>query len=160
MADLSPSKKKPIGGHGGVGGSVIVEASRFVKDLTMNTYNYKGERYGHGAGCAGSHGGTTGQHPSCQGVVTLPRSSVHRGEDAVGRGLNGRQGRDRIIRVPLGTLVKEVTRVGACQCVYVRMAGLGWRLLLFVTCACARCVLPPPPTPVPSLHFCGWTGVR
>ena len=42
--DLSPSRKKPIGGHGGVGGSVIIEASRFVKDLTMNTYNYKGDR--------------------------------------------------------------------------------------------------------------------
>jgi GTPase involved in cell partitioning and DNA repair len=73
VADLSPSKKKPIGGHGGVGGSVIIEASRFVKDLTMNTYNYKGERYGHWAGCAGNRRGTTGQHPSCQGVVSLPR---------------------------------------------------------------------------------------
>ena len=82
LPDLSPSKKKPIGGHGGKGGSVFIVASRFVKDLSLNSFVFKGDN----------------------------------GEDAMGRGLNGRAGKDRVVRVPLGTIVKHAIRVSCCCC--------------------------------------------
>jgi GTPase involved in cell partitioning and DNA repair len=78
-ADISPSKRKPIGGTGGRGGDVIIQSSRFVHDLYFASYVLQ----------AGN------------------------GEDATGRGLNGRKGADKVILVPCGTIVKEAVRVRA-----------------------------------------------
>lgn len=69
-------KQRPIGGHGGRGGDVIIEACASVRDLNQQS------RVVHGRD----------------------------GTDAKGKGNNGRAGRVKIITVPVGTLVKQVTR--------------------------------------------------
>lgn len=73
---LDNVKQRPIGGHGGRGGDVVIEASASVQDLTL-------------------------------------QARVIRGRDggrATGKGNNGRTGAARKLVVPVGTVVKEVTR--------------------------------------------------
>lgn len=101
-ATASPQmKRKAAGGHGGKGGDVYLEASRFVKDLTMSSFQYRGDD----------------------------------GEDATGRGNNGRAGKDRIVFVPLGTTVKELVRV--CSCADFAITWFPLTLLHGPRCRCA-----------------------
>jgi GTPase len=74
---ITNEKKKSIGGHGGKGGDVIVEASSTVHDLNFQTFVINGRP----------------------------------GTDASKNGKNGKAGRVKKVMVPVGTIVKEVSRV-------------------------------------------------
>ena len=70
--------KRPAGGTGGRGGSIVVRASASTQDLHMQTFVIRG----------------------------------HSGGDASGnKGSFGRDGREKTIIVPVGTVVREVQRV-------------------------------------------------
>ena len=70
-------KQRPIGGHGGRGGDVVIEASASVQDLTMQARVIRGRD----------------------------------GTNATGKGNTGRTGATRKLVVPVGTVVKEVSRM-------------------------------------------------
>lgn len=73
---LDNVKQRPIGGHGGRGGDVVIEASASVQDLTLQSRVVRGRD----------------------------------GSSAAGKGNNGRAGATRKLVVPVGTVVKEVSR--------------------------------------------------
>lgn len=89
-AAVQVGKRKPSGGMGGVGGSVVVRASASVDELRFNRFAINGEP----------------------------------GSDASGSGKNGRKGRDAIVHVPCGTIVKSVERTYLFEDDAAEAAGL------------------------------------
>lgn len=70
----SSYKKKPDGGHGGKGGSIIIRADPSEQSLNMPSHHFKAED----------------------------------GKNGTSKQMHGRNGKDKIIRVPCGVVVKRV----------------------------------------------------
>lgn len=89
-------KKRPNGGHGGAGGDVIIRADSTVQDLANATHHFKGGR---------------GQNGKCKidKRCWVRMLTVHYGY--VAHDGTGRAGKSCIVRVPCGTVVKQVFRV-------------------------------------------------
>lgn len=103
-ASATPSgKKRADGGNGGNGGNVYILAEAGVKGLNFPTRHFEA-----------ASGGAGTRAPLAPTVPAAVPRRANPPSAAAENGRHGRQGKDTIIRVPLGTVVREVRRVRRC----------------------------------------------
>lgn len=131
---LKPGVKRPSGGHGGQGGDVIFVADPAVQGLGMDRHHFHGEWRGRASRCV-RWDLTCGVYARACGALAFPGKNGENGDSSNKRGARGGP---TLVRVPCGTVVKEVRSLGGGE---VREGG--WRPILLQH-ALTRCAALPP----------------